>query len=1674
MRKHNDVWTSEYVAKHRRRRLWQRIVSVLSCAVVFCTTYALILPAITAEKETFCGIEEHTHTDECYAAVADPVGETLPPETEGRTLICSQEEIPAHKHDENCMAPAHSHSDDCYGEPEFICGMEEGSLHIHTDACYGDESLTLTCTLAEEEGHTHTDACYTLEPGPLTCTLEEREAHSHLEGCYDENGGLTCTEEESEGHTHGEGCYGEALPALACGMEEKEGHTHGEECYTSEGKPLLCTLSDMEPHVHTDACCGEPPVICGLQEREAEELICTLEETDGHTHSDTCYETAVPAQTVSEETAGERELVCGLEEHTHELICFSDKTADVETAAEWERTLPGDLTGVWREDVLAIAVSQLGYEESTRNYVVENEEVYGYSRYGDWYADPYGDWCAMFASFCLDYAGVEGVPYDSTCQDWVEELTEAGLYEAGGDYVPQPGDLIFFDYGADGTSNHVGLVESVTEASESAEAKVHTIEGNSGDRVQRVTYNLSDRRIMGYARIPYQLSAEEQTQIDSVIAMIDAMPSAGEIDAKILEYEEAEDDEGLEDWYTGVVQQVAETYQKYSYLTDIQKSHVTNADKLLELEYIWSQAILIDEIVSDAPTVVGNTGENPAVSTSDFVKLNIYDYYGAASVASAGKKNINDLWKSNKKYPGFQWNGGAYMTDYAFRWHRVDNIDFGNSMITDFSYGGSNSGNTDGISYNYQKVGGQGGAINQVIGYTNQPIGYSSGSTYDALKHTLIDRYPALSDGTSLKYLFTESDYADKKNTANIDGLFRQNQITGEYWYDSRDNHAYYSGNRFTLYNQIITPNFILYPFGNFLPFNSITNGNQVTQVTKIERVVSGTASSPGYMQTIINRLLDGSVEATEQQLVDMLAKYRDTQLSNVNQKSWSAEDAINYYFQHSSEFQNDNVNAYSAEIQEILERLYNIDFNVKKNFFFGMDMEMNFMQPKDGYTGKDTNQDGKSDYPMKFYFAGDDDVWICIDGILFLDLSGIHRHVGGDIDFVNGKVNYYMMDSYIDGAVESTPYKTYTFAQILRDIGGIPEAELGNYLKKDSNGNYSTFKDYSSHNFKFYYMERGSGSSVCRINFNFPLLRQNSISVQKEVSADTAIKGNPDYKFQVLKADSSGKKTENLFIAEGTKYTIYDAGDNVVGTGVTDANGVFVLKAGQRAEFTGIKENAGKYYVRELLEGTVLEQYGNITVSGESTTTSHNVTIGSESFTGMDSPVKDMSDGATAFRFTNDVDEQKLGSLSVSKVLNEYGKAGTAKTYDVEVTLDGEKLPVGTKYTVGGETRTVEKAGIITIAADETATIGNILAGTAFAVQETSGSAEGYTVTYRDSGGYEITVTDGMVTGIIKTSAKVQLVVTNSEKGTTVTIPGTKAVANPDGVERTYTFRLDEVTDFTGATLKAGGITNYTATATVTDSGSFSFTINYVQVEQTELPATFYYRITEDGSADGSWLANDTVYVAEVTVNTDETGDFAAYVSRMRKNGVEITEKSDYSADFVNTITGGLTLEKIVDGGTEAQNQGFTFTITLTAGEGITLPTAYPAVFHQRDGTVEEVTLTLNDSNQIVLNDVKHGEKAVLGGIPVGVSWKIEETGAEGFVVETSAGGTNGSGTVTEGSVTTGNTSVVYTNRQTYVLPETGGAGTTHYIMAGLVLVLGALCLMYIAKKRRKEDSFS
>ena len=245
-------------------------------------------------------------------------------------------------------------------------------------------------------------------------------------------------------------------------------------------------------------------LVCTVEETPGEQiLICDLEEAQPHVHEEACYET-------TEESA----FACSLEEHEHVLICYSDPNADVETATAWERSFASvELSGLWAKDILALAESQLGYQESVRNYVVAGEdETKGYTRYGDWYGDPYGDWCAMFVSFCLHYAEVEGIPLNSNCQNWIETLSKEELdrYRTVDTYDPQPGDLVFFDWTGDGRANHVGLVQSLTEEEE-GEWVLTTLEGNSSNRVKINTYAPDDESILGYGVLP-AYAVEETTR----------------------------------------------------------------------------------------------------------------------------------------------------------------------------------------------------------------------------------------------------------------------------------------------------------------------------------------------------------------------------------------------------------------------------------------------------------------------------------------------------------------------------------------------------------------------------------------------------------------------------------------------------------------------------------------------------------------------------------------------------------------------------------------------------------------------------------------------------------------------------------------------------------------------------------------------------------------------------------------------------------------------------------------------------------------------------------------------------------------------------------------------------------------------------------------------------------
>lgn len=100
---------SEYIKKllkdKARLKKWKRITLALSCVVVFCVVYALTLPAITLEGKTICGMEEHTHTEECY---------------QDDKLICDKEE--------------HHHTEDCYEKEEEQPVEEENTQEDTTES----------------------------------------------------------------------------------------------------------------------------------------------------------------------------------------------------------------------------------------------------------------------------------------------------------------------------------------------------------------------------------------------------------------------------------------------------------------------------------------------------------------------------------------------------------------------------------------------------------------------------------------------------------------------------------------------------------------------------------------------------------------------------------------------------------------------------------------------------------------------------------------------------------------------------------------------------------------------------------------------------------------------------------------------------------------------------------------------------------------------------------------------------------------------------------------------------------------------------------------------------------------------------------------------------------------------------------------------------------------------------------------------------------------------------------------------------------------------------------------------------------------------------------------------------------------------------------------------------
>lgn len=359
----------------------------------------------------------------------------------------------------------------------------------------------------------------------------------------------------------------------------------------------------------------------------------------------------------------------------------------------------------------------------------------------------------------------------------------------------------------------------------------------------------------------------------------------------------------------------------------------------------------------------------------------------------------------------------------------------------------------------------------------------------------------------------------------------------------------------------------------------------------------------------------------------------------------------------------------------------------VNKDLAFGASFEIPFYIPADNKAanGKD----------LEFYFNGDDDMWVFVDGKLVLDLGGGHGAVTGTINFTEGtwaidtatatvnKVNGYnsVEWEYDEGGNIKTDKDGYNI--------GKAQASSGNV----DNSLWST----GQHTLQIFYMERGASVSNCFMKFNLPTVPTGSVTVSKTVDIDNATAkngvgidetlANEDFTFQITAKNNTAAGEESSALAN-KDYILYDGKSTE--TKQTGSDGKFTLKHGQYAVFD-IEENHN-ITVEELLTEKQKQEVSEYKYV-DSALTGNDITIDTDNklkATGLT-----LKDGELRYDFTNTY-HYLYGSLKITKTgissLDHDGTPQTAANNGASVTKNGGDESQSTIYEVWTATYDKEK----------------------------------------------------------------------------------------------------------------------------------------------------------------------------------------------------------------------------------------------------------------------------------------------------------------------------------------------------------------------------------------------
>lgn len=980
-------------------------LSLLITLVVF---WCLKLTGITLAGEAFCGFEEHIHGPDCPT----------------QTLICPLPEQAPHTHSEACISM------------HLICPEAEIPAHSHDSSCLARE---LTCPLPEQDGHSHSEACY---GSFLLCTIENDPSHTHGESCYAQGDTPLCGLDESPPHIHTAECYTPLEGVFVCGQEETPGHTHTDDCW-HPGVGFGCGLSEADGHEHTAECLTKDT-----------ELDCGLEATPGHIHTAECYDTLE---------------ACPIPEHIHTENCYSNIDADLETEDDWEAIRDELSEGLSTPEALvSLANSQLGYEESTLNFQVDAGGVRrGITRYGQWYGNPYGDWSAMFVSFCLDYAGAESLPSNAGPESMRVEWEAEGLYRPAFYFHPEPGYLLFLDKDEDGRADAAAIVTQVEAG------RLSAIEGDLDGRVAKTEYSLTDEMVMGYGFIPQPETLQFQpAEGPTLVARAEpgSVPVFVPEDLLVIYLEDPSGCYAL-DGFGGYVE-VSVSEDGEIFTTEEQpellfwKVFGIREDGSYEIRNAETGMYL--EAATHPATYASGSQEDQSGGNHQYARAVSYTVYldgtngglmslqgaevSSRTVTEGGTLTLPTAWNPPAKYSytlkgWYDVSSGAYYDAGETMTVTRNCLLYADWVARTYDIGELNRYAADTVSTSEF-------ITTHVFDYNSLFNTLSATTSYGGGTST---QWRLLSSGTvpatgqdTLNFIFVDHDTEGSismpanRNVQNgteytqiTPGLYNENLVRLLFDLDEEVVGKHYLGEGDHLFQYGDDPNDKTH-YGYYY-YDSSLNAASYNQ-----------SQERFYVYDYLERTVDSAGNDSYSDFLPLNSPYANTNGKSLGTYSY---DGVHGEYVGTTHY------AYDTKYSDSENQ--NSTNRVITNFWFGMATELEFYLPSKPNTTDDSggraNQSMTGD-DMLFEFTGDDDLWILIDGQLVLDIGGIHQEESGSINFSTGEV-------IVDGVVQQNS----------------PVLDL----------------DPGTHTLTMYYLERGSSMSNFKLRFN--LSTRYSLSLRKE-----------------------------------------------------------------------------------------------------------------------------------------------------------------------------------------------------------------------------------------------------------------------------------------------------------------------------------------------------------------------------------------------------------------------------------------------------------------------------------------------------------------------------------------------------------------------------------------------